>query len=146
MPLTNFGSILNFAEKLETRDQDFYNDIAENPVCAGHRQMFMQFAADAKKNCQAILRTRRENITEMILEPIENFTRAPFDDDFPMADNFSTGDALTNALHRETRAEGYYREASNKLKALPEVARALKQIAKKRAAHKKKLEEVSSGS
>ena len=33
MPLTNFGSILNFAEELETQDQAFYELAVKNPAC-----------------------------------------------------------------------------------------------------------------
>jgi hypothetical protein len=34
MPLINFGSILNFAEQIETQDQEFYTGLAENKACA----------------------------------------------------------------------------------------------------------------
>ena len=64
MPLENFGSILNFAEELETQDQMFYEMVAANPACAAHKQMFEQFAADAKKNIKTAQRTRRESSAE----------------------------------------------------------------------------------
>jgi hypothetical protein len=78
MPLENFGSILNFAEELELQDLGFYKTLVDNPACADHKPMFEAFAAAIDKNVKTVQRTRRENVTEMILEPIRDFIRAPF--------------------------------------------------------------------
>jgi rubrerythrin len=142
MPLTNFGSILNFAEELEKTDQAFYDAVSQNPNCSEYKEIFEQFAADAKKNIKTVLRTRRENVTEMILEPIKDFTRAPFQEKYVGADKMSAQDAIDTARRLEQRTERYYLEASEKIKALSEVSRALKLIAKKHTAHLKKLESV----
>ncbi len=139
MPLENFGSILNFAEELETQDQAFYQAAAENPSCAQHKEMFAQFAANAGKNIKAVQRTRRENVTEMILEPIRDFTRAPFCENCDRADTMDAAEALETARRLEQRAQRYYLEAAEKIKAQPEVARALKMIAKKRKTHLERL-------
>jgi rubrerythrin len=139
MPLENFGSILNFAEELETQDQEFYETVAGNPACSEHKQMFEQFAADAKKNVKTVQRTRRENVTEMILEPIKDFVRAPFCEECEAAPGMTVEDAITAANRLEDRAVRYYTEAAAKIKALPEVARALKLIGKKHTAHSEKL-------
>jgi rubrerythrin len=139
MPLVNFGSILNFAEELEGQDQAFYSSVATNPACSEHQDLFKQFAADAKKNIKHVQRTRRENVTEMILEPIKNFTRQPFCEAYEGVDSMTAADALKTAHRLEQRAERYYIEAAAKIKALPEVARALKTLAKKRQTHLQKL-------
>lgn len=142
MPLTNFGSILNFAENLETQDQEFYTLVADNPACADLQDVFLQFASDAGKNRKTVQRTRRENVTEMILETVSGFTRAPFCEACEGAAGMNSADALAAARRLEDRAARYYMEAAVKLKALSEVARALKQIGKKRNAHIKKLESL----
>ena len=142
MPLINFGSILNFAEELETRDKDFYAAAGRNPNCAEHRDLFEQFARDAKKNIQTVQRTRRENVSEMILEQITGFNRAPFCETWEGADTMSAQQALETGRRLEESAERYYREAAEKLKALSEVSRALKILGKKRTAHLKKLVEI----
>ena len=139
MPLENFGSILNFAEELETQDQEFYEALAGNPACSEYKQMFEQFAADAKKNVKTAQRTRRENVTEMILEPIKDFVRAPFCEECQAASDMTVEDALATANRLEDRAKRYYTEAAAKIKALPEVARALKLIGKKHNAHLERL-------
>jgi rubrerythrin len=139
MPLENFGSILNFAEELENQDQLFYETVAANPGCAEHREMFEQFALDAKKNVKTAQRTRRENVTEMILEPISGFTRAPFCEECAEAGSMSVEEALATANRLVKRAERYYTEAAVKIKKQPEVARALKTICKKHTAHRERL-------
>ena len=142
MPLENFGSILNFAEELERQDETFYAAAANNPACAEQKALFEQFAADAKKNIKTIQRTRRENVTEMILEPIKDFVRAPFCEQCEGAATMNASEALEAAGTLEERAERYYTEAAVKIKALPEVARALKTVGKKHTAHLRKLTEV----
>jgi rubrerythrin len=139
MPLENFGSILNFAEELESQDQEFYEAVVGNPACSDHKQLFEQFAANAKKNVKTVQRTRRENVTEMILEPIKDFVRAPYCEVCQAATGMTMEEALASAKRLEDRAVRYDTEASAKIKALPEVARALKLLAKKHKGHHEKL-------
>ena len=139
MPLENFGSILNFAEELEKQDEAFFATSAGNPACAEFKEMFAQFASDAGKNIKAVQRTRRENVTEMILEPIRDFTRAPFCEECADAGSMDAEAALAAAKRLAARAERYYAEAAEKIKAQPEVSRALKTIGKKHKAHREKL-------
>ncbi len=139
MPLENFGSILNFAEQLESQDREFYITVAVNPACSEHKEVFDQLAADANKNLKNVQRTRRENVTEMILEPIKDFVRAPYCEACEADDTMNATEALETARRLEERARRYYLEAAEKIKALPEVARALKILAKKRQAHLDKL-------
>ena len=74
MPLINFGSIMSFAEELEKQDEAFYTAAAANPAFAEHKDLFEQFLKDARKNIKNVQRVRRENVTEMILEKINDFT------------------------------------------------------------------------
>ncbi len=139
MPLENFGSILNFAENLECQDQEFYEVVAANPACAAYKSVFEELAADVRKNIKTVQRARRENVTEMILEPIKDFMRDRFCEACQGAESMSAAEVLETAHRLETRAENYYSEASEKIKALPEVARTLKRLGKKRKAHLEKL-------
>jgi rubrerythrin len=142
MPLENFGSILNFAEELELQDLGFYRTVAESPACADHKDMFAEFAEAIDKNVKAVQRARRENVTEMILEPIKGFIRAPFCEECQGADAMDAAQAMDAARRLEDRAVRYYTEAATRIKALPEVGRALKLIGKKHAAHLAKLQEL----
>jgi rubrerythrin len=139
MPLQNFGSILNFAEELESQDRQFYEAAAGNPACSTNKLLFTELAAEAGKNVKTVQRIRRENVTEMILEPITDFTRAPFCEACEGASVLGGADVLALAKRLEDRAERYYAEAAEKIKALPEVARALRGLGKQRKARAAKL-------
>ncbi len=139
MPLENFGSILNFAEELESQDQHFYEAAAGNPACSAHATLFRELGAEAARNVKSVQRARRENVTEMILEPIRDFVRAPFCEACEGAAVQSAAEVLATARRLETRADRYYAEAADKIKALPEVARTLKGLGKLRKARLAKL-------
>ena len=139
MPLINFGSIMNFAEELESRDEQFYAAALNNSESASHQTVFEQILSDCTKNKKNIQRARRENVTEMILENISGFERAPFVVDAGDPAGMNSQQLLEMAGKLEERAERYYLEAAEKIKALAEVARILKLVAKKRTAHRNSL-------
>ena len=139
MPLKNFGSILNFAAALQNLDQAFYTSAAKNPEWAQYKDIFEKLARDAEKIEEIVLRTRRENVTEMILEETTNFTRDPFVIDRESDDSLSVDNVLEKARAVEENAVRFYFEAANKLKGLPEVSRTLKMIGKKRKAYRDKV-------
>ncbi len=139
MPLENFGSVLNFAEELEQQDQQFYETAAGNPACGAHAKLFTELAAEAGRNVKTVQRVRRENVTEMILEPIRGFTRAPFCEACEGAAVQGAAEVAATARRLEERADRYYTEAAERIKALPEVARALKGLGKLRKARLAKL-------
>jgi len=143
MPLKNFGSILNFAAELEAADQGFYQAAAANPAGAKYKEILQELAVEKKKNETLMLRTCRESVCEMILEPIVDFTRQPFVSDREGADKMSLDLLLSKAIQLEAKAHQFYTEAAGKIVALPEVARALTRNAKRRAADKQRLEQLS---
>ena len=142
MPLINFGSIMGFAEELEKQDEAFYTAAAANPAFVEHKDLFEQFLKDARKNIKNVQRVRRENVTEMILEKINDFTRAPYCEEIDPAEAKSIDDIFESARCLEKRAERYYTDAAVKIKALSEVARALKLVGKKHTAHLKKMDSL----
>ena len=135
MPLTNFGAILNFAEVMEQEDMTFYSKAASAAGSTPLAELFAALAKENKKNIALVQRTRRENVTEMILEPIRDFTRAPYEKKPEELAGLDPSAAMT----LEKRAIRYYTDAAEKIRALPEVARSLKTLAKKRG---KRLERI----
>ena len=131
MPLQNFGSILNFAEEIESLDRQFYAAAGGNPACAGHKALFAQLEAEAARNVTTVQRIRRENV--------KDFVRAPFCEACEGAAVMAPDQVLATARKLESRAARYYAEASGKLKALTEVSRALKLLGKARTARLAKL-------
>lgn len=146
MPLTSFGSILTFSEEIETQDMALYSGIVNNPeyneLNPQLKTLVEQFIKECKKNIAIIQRTRRENVTEMILEPVRDFVRAPFCIEKQNGEDLSATEILETIKIVEQRSLDYYTNASLKMKALPEVARALKLLAKKHTARLKKVNDI----
>ena len=132
MPLTNFGAILNFAEKVEQEDMNFYRQASENPAIDSHQELLETFLRESGKHISLVQRTRRENVTEMILEPIQDFVRDSYQLTVDDAGAMDRAAILAAAVELERRAIAYYSDAAEKIRALPEVSRALKTLAKKR--------------
>ena len=132
MPLINFGAILNFAETIEKEDRAFYSQAALQEAGESYRLVFEIMAKEGQKHISLVQRTRRENVTEMILEPIQNFKRDSYQMDPMDAAALDLAGMLDMALALENRAIRYYTDAAEKIRALPEVSRSLKTLAKKR--------------
>lgn len=139
MPLTNFGAILNFAEKVEKEDMEFYRKASASAAAEAYRLLFEMFAREGKKNLSLVQRTRRENVTEMILEPIRDFVRDSYQTVVEDAGNMNAAAIKVAAVALENRAIRYYTDAAEKIHALPEVSRALNTLAKK---HTKRLAQI----
>ena len=70
MSLTQFGSILSFAILLEEKLEELYKELASKENGALSEE-FSKRAKACVKRKQRLERSRRENITEITLEPIE---------------------------------------------------------------------------
>lgn len=143
MPLKNFGSILNFAAELEAADHAFYKAAAANPAAAELKLLLEELGDEKLKNQKLMLRTCRESVCEMILEPIVDFTREPFMCDRAGAETIPREQLLSKAVQIEANGEKFHIMAAEKIRALPEVSRALTRTAKRRAADKERLEQLT---
>ena len=143
MELKNFGSIIGFAAELEGADQAFYEAAATNRACAQIKDLLEAFAKDERKNEKNMLRARREHVTEMVLEPITDFTSEPFVSDRQVTPEMNLEQILARALELEERAQRFYHQASEKTKGLAEISRVLAKTGEKRAAHRARLEALS---
>jgi rubrerythrin len=142
MPLTSFGSILTFAEKFEIQDMAFYSEAVKYAESDEQTALIESFIKEGKKLITIVQRTRRENVTEMILEPIQDFIRAPFCTEENICIGMSGATIMKTARRLEQRSIDYYNAAAIKIKALPEVAVALKLLAKKHTARLNKMNTI----
>ncbi len=69
MSLTQFGSILTFAADLENRLAEFYEKASKEGGI--HSEEFSRRSKSCIKRKRRLERSRRENVTEITLEPIE---------------------------------------------------------------------------
>ncbi len=131
MPLINFGSILGFALEIENQNNAFISAAAGAPSCSDCKDLFKKLTKNSDKRVKDLQRTRRENVTEMILESIDGFTREPFMYESKDAREMDREEALQTAGAMFERSVRYYEAASKKLKGQSEVSRSLKTLAKK---------------
>jgi rubrerythrin len=142
MELSNFGAVLTFAAELEAEDSRFYTSTMKNPVVNEFRSAFEEIVAVLGRNEKDLLRARRENVTEMILEPIQDFSAKRFCCDRSGAAENSAGSVLDKAVAIEANAVKFYAVAAEKMHALPEVRRLLTKMGKIRSGNRMKLENL----
>lgn len=81
MSLKQFGAVLSFAIKLEGKLSKYYEEAV--PKLEGHHsQELLERSKKANKRKKKIERSRRENITEMTLEPIEDLNEENYSINF----------------------------------------------------------------
>lgn len=131
MPLINFGSILSFAEEIESQQLEFCNKAMGLPQSKDQQRVLQALGKSAQKRIAEVRRVRRENVTEMILETIQGFSREPFLLDLPDPSALPSQEIKALVLKMGDRTREYYEQAAAKLKGQAEVARALKGLKKK---------------
>jgi rubrerythrin len=131
MPLKGFGVILTFAETIEKENKDFYLKVTAQLPEGELKSFFNELVNEKEKQIKQVQRIRRENVAEMILEPVEGFTRDSFLLDLSSVNTQDSGAAVETANKIEERNLNYYKQAAKKMKSHPEVASALQQLEKK---------------
>jgi hypothetical protein len=139
MPLVNFGSILTFAEEIESEQLEFCNALLVQPQCTDLKPWLQPLIKSAQKRLAEVRRVRRENVTEMILETIQGFSRDPFVLDLPDPSTLPLQEIAPLVIHMKHRTVAFYEKAAEKLKGQAEVARAMKGLKKK---HLKELNTI----
>lgn len=141
MELGTFGAILTFALEFEGGITDFFTAAAETVGEGETGGVFARLAKAGQKRLKALERARRENVAEMILEPISDFRS----EDYPCETKVSMGAGVTDlvkqSLELEKTAVVYYTTASEKV-SVPEVARTLKKMAKQHSNQEETLEDL----
>ena len=141
MSLSTFGAIMGFAAEMVGRSVEVYRvavSKAKNPVL---RETLQALFAEEEKNHSLMEQTRRENVTEMILEPISGFNRSDYEAEVKMTDRAEDTDLLKGALALEEKEQRFFHDASGKVP-LPEVARIFRKVAQKKEKNLAKLKSV----
>ena len=140
MELRNFGGVLTFAAEQEQADAELFEALAANPACADKKAALEDLAKQCRKNQKNLLRSRQENVTEMILEPISDFTSEPYETDKSGAGDLAAAEALAKAGEVMDKSIAFYNQAKDKISALPEVSRLLKKTGQRKAKAKDLLD------
>ena len=128
---------MKFALDIEDKTIDFYEKISGQITDPALKKLLGDLVTRGQKRVQTLERVRRENVTEMILEPIEGLDSDPFEikTDLPQ-DTDSTKKA---AIEIEKTLLEFYNAAAVKIDFLPEAAYAFELLAEKNVTTIKQL-------
>ncbi len=130
MELSTFGSVLTFAIGLEEKSARFYEAGASNARLAPHKAALLALAEGNRKRRELLLTTRRENVTEMVLEPIAGLRAEDYEVSPPAQGATAPAAVLACAAELEARSARFYSEvAAQGKRFLAGVARTFSRLA-----------------
>lgn len=141
MPLTTFGAIMGFAAEMAGKTSEIYNILVQKAKDSTLKGVLQVLSAEERKNHALMGQARRENVTEMILEPVAGFHQEDYEVELKVLDQMEDADLLKGALILEERGKKFFRDASSKVP-LPEVARIFRKIAQKKEENLAKLQSL----
>jgi len=141
MALTTFGAIMGFAAEITGRTGDTYKAMVQKAKDPGLREILQVLSVEGGKSHSLMEKTRRENVTEMILEPITGLQQEDYEIDLKITDQMRDADLLKAALAFEEREKKFFSDVSSKVP-LPEVARIFRKMAQKKQENLEKLQSL----
>jgi len=136
MELNTFGAVLRFALDLESRLAAFHRDAAQAMGDASARGVLVELAEAGEQNTRTLERVRRQQVNEMLLEPIHDVDAAQYEPD--LASPAGEDGLLAAARRAESTAERFYHDMA-RLLSIPEVARSFSRMAEAHARNRQKL-------
>ncbi len=142
MSLTTFGAIMGFAAEITGQSGEIYKTLAQKAKDPTLREVLQVLSAEEGKSHSLMEKTRRENVTEMILEPITGLHQEDYGIDLKVVDPMEDVDLLRAALILEEREKKFFGDVSIKVP-LPEVARIFRKMALKKQENLEKLQSLA---
>jgi rubrerythrin len=122
---------MGFAAELVKQAEDHYRALASNAKDSTLKEVLEVFSAEEVKTHALMMRVRRENVTEMILEPVSGLHREDYEMDLKVPDLREDAEIIRTALILEEMGKKFFQDASAKVP-LPEVARIFRKVAQKK--------------
>jgi rubrerythrin len=133
---------MGFAGEITGRTADVYKTMAQKTKDPGLREILQILSVEGEKSRSLMEKTRRENVTEMILEPITGLRQEDYEIDLKVKDQMQDADLLKAALVFEERERKFFADVSSKVP-LPEVARIFRKMAQKKQENLTKLQNLA---
>ncbi len=129
MELGTTGSILSFGLELEAQAIRACNECLSKTLSEDFKSALEQIRKLHQQNEKALQKLRRENVTEMILEPIQGMSGDFFKIDLEV-DSLHDNESIRSQIRMiDENAIRFYLLASEKTNFLPDLNDALRQIA-----------------
>jgi len=142
MALSTFGAIMGFAAEITGQTAEIYRTLGQKAKDLGLREVLQTLSVEGEKSRSLMEKTRRENVTEMILEPITGLHQEGYEIDLKVTDQMGDADLLKAALAIEEREKKFFSDVSSKVP-LPEVARIFRKMAQKKQENLEKLQNLA---
>jgi len=140
LDLGTFGAIIKFALEIEGRASEFYKEVGEHTNDERLVGLLGDLVTRGQKRIKTLERIRRENVTEIILEPIEGLDSDSFgiETDASLALDDSTVKTMATGI--ESTLQRFYTAAARKIDFLPEAEYAFEILAEMNGEFIKRLE------
>lgn len=126
MKLGTFGAVLKFAMELEDKALSFYEAARNKSSISDYFESLVQ---RGQKRLKTLERVRRENTTEMILEPITGLDPDAYTPDISIPEGSDDKVVHSMAVALESKLHEFYTEAAAKVEFLIEAAYSLEALA-----------------
>ena len=144
MSLTTFGAIMAFSFEMVRYALDIYRAAVQKAKDPALKETLEVLLQETKKHLVLMEQIRRENITEMILEPIHGLQRADYEMDITLSDQTQDSGLVKTALSVEEKMRKFFYEAAAKVP-IPEVKKMFLKIVQKKEMNLAKLEGLGLG-
>jgi hypothetical protein len=122
MELGTFGAIMKFALEIESEVSSFYESVSRNAKDPKLSGLFGELYSRGQKRIKTLERIRRENVTEMILEPIIGFNSETYKPETIVSEGSDDNTIKKAAVVIEKNLNEFYNQAAVKIDFLSEVA------------------------
>jgi len=140
MSLGTFGAVLKFAMELEAMGVTYYETATTITQNQELKNQFESLIAQSQRRKQILLRVRRENTTEMILEPISGLNREKYGLQTECPPECPDAQLIQHASTIEGQIHQFYIDAAEKIHFLSEVAEIFERLAEEHATIKNRLQ------
>ena len=130
---------MGFAAELVKQAEDQYRALALRAKDSTLKEVLEALSSEEVRNHALMMRARRENVTEMILEPVSGLHREDYEMDPKVPDHREDAEIIRAALILEERGKKFFQDASAKVP-LPEVARIFRKVAQKKDENLERLQ------
>ena len=129
LDLGTFGAVMKFAMELESKSLSFYEGAVEKAAGDELRSLLSLIKEKCDKRIATLERVRRENVTEMILEPIKGLESESYELDLDVPAEQDDGLLGEVAIASEETKYRFYEKAAIKIEFLIEASTTFERLA-----------------
>ncbi len=142
--LRTFGALVTAAVQLEESLAGFYEQAARSAGEGAAKTLLAELGEKTRSLCHRLERVRREQVNEMLLEPVRGLDPGDYVIAHDVAGESAEHALFTRALEAEETIERYYRDAAEQMP-VPEARRSLSRAADVHAERASRLREATEG-